>query len=861
MERLRETLKLLFHQQNPKEVLQRQKVNPLVRVDEIVDASSFQKMYALYCDARISLDQANSIYRRLTNAWMGANVSLSVYSSRKTIFNALLQFSNSCLLEKDGMPVCRYEYLLRWNELSAFLGEDMLTAAFLAARDLYNGIHRQSFVWPVVINHDNRALNELLKKPLVDIHFHLNGSSLNFDLNWMSLMNKTSGWSKDFAKHIHTVQHKYNMLTDGDSREPFYLCVMKASALRLLLFDYINGGFSISAIPSHDLEVAKAIIDASTTEDVCHFVKELDLITRSLRLLYGKRYSGKDGSQRIPDYMVSDRITLSTSKNHKDFIFTVLSGERWMLYELYKEVFGNPSLVDAQVVAWFYAYLLYKSQFRTEFVQMNNTNGFANFALYEKRKSLFIRDGSVYSTLLTQMAACSFLNGGDGRFLEARITPKSKQKVLHWHVNRAMRDITDSHFVSSKVASDLQSEFGVVLHFIKKEDNEKPSIASYGVCRHHKLRNLVKKQALAIRNLRHSTYTTRNRIVGIDAANSEIYARPEVFAQAFRYLRQDTAINQFQELCKDLGMTYHVGEDFMDIVDGLRAIDETILFMGFRNGDRLGHALSLGTDVHTYYKDRHNTVLMPCLTLLDNVVWLYYKGNKLASFGTASHDMEILFETYIQKVYGHLYLSVRPSMWDYFQSWQLRGDAPECYYKRKSKGQISKYSRWQKFDFNNAEEAAHARLNSKAEDLYSFYHFDPSVRINGNDTVEVKLSESIVNLIEDVQKLMLTEIERKNICIECNPTSNLRIGYFNCYSNHPIVRMFNCLLEVDEEPHSISVSINTDDKGIFATSLEREYSLLALSLEKEYAKTGKNPPRLIYEWLDKIRQLGFEQKF
>ena len=98
MERLRETLKLLFHQQNPKEVLQRQKVNPLVRVDEIVDASSFQKMYALYCDARISLDQANSIYRRLTNAWMGANVSLSVYSSRKTIFNALLQFSNSCLL-------------------------------------------------------------------------------------------------------------------------------------------------------------------------------------------------------------------------------------------------------------------------------------------------------------------------------------------------------------------------------------------------------------------------------------------------------------------------------------------------------------------------------------------------------------------------------------------------------------------------------------------------------------------------------------------------------------------------------------------------------------------------------------------
>ena len=73
--------------------------------------------------------------------------------------------------------------------------------------------------------------------------------------------------------------------------------------------------------------------------------------------------------------------------------------------------------------------------------------------------------------------------------------------------------------------------------------------------------------------------------------------------------------------------------------------------------------------------------------------------------------------------------------------------------------------------------------------------------------------------------------------------------------------MFNYMLNVVEEPHSISVSINTDDKGIFATSLEREYSLLALSLEKEYAKDHKNPPRLIYDWLDRIRELGFEQKF
>lgn len=57
------------------------------------------------------------------------------------------------------------------------------------------------------------------------------------------------------------------------------------------------------------------------------------------------------------------------------------------------------------------------------------------------------------------------------------------------------------------------------------------------------------------------------------------------------------------------------------------------------------------------------------------------------------------------------------------------------------------------------------------------------------------------------------------------------------------------------------LSINTDDKGIFSTSLEREFSLLALSLEKKYVKTGKCLPRVIYEWLDSIRKMSAEQRF
>ena len=250
---------------------------------------------------------------------------------------------------------------------------------------------------------------------------------------------------------------------------------------------------------------------------------------------------------------------------------------------------------------------------------------------------------------------------------------------------------------------------------------------------------------------------------------------------------------------------------------------------------------------------------MPCMDILDNIVWLYNVGKGLKWFEQSSRDLEIMFEIYYQKIYGHL--DIQASMWDYYQSWLLRGDNPQLYFLPNRKGIHRHTSRWSAYNTNTNASAVEDAKNKTAVELYGNYHFDKIVRETGASTEQIKLTEAIVKLIGEVQKMMLVNIEKANICIECNPTSNIRIGRFKGYSQHPIVRMFNYMLNVDEEPHSISVSINTDDKGIFATSLEREYSLLALSLEKEYAKDHKNPPRLIYDWLDRIRELGFEQKF
>ena len=84
-----------------------------------------------------------------------------------------------------------------------------------------------------------------------------------------------------------------------------------------------------------------------------------------------------------------------------------------------------------------------------------------------------------------------------------------------------------------------------------------------------------------------------------------------MFAQAFRYLRNTKIVRVDGLKVFSLGMTYHVGEDFLSPIDGLRAIDEVLHYLRFGENNRLGHALVLGINPEHYLRSRHNTLLLP----------------------------------------------------------------------------------------------------------------------------------------------------------------------------------------------------------------------------------------------------------
>ncbi|MDQ0595164.1 adenosine deaminase [Chryseobacterium ginsenosidimutans] len=124
-----------------------------------------------------------------------------------------------------------------------------------------------------------------------------------------------------------------------------------------------------------------------------------------------------------------------------------------------------------------------------------------------------------------------------------------------------------------------------------------------------------------------------------------------------------------------------------------------------------------------------------------------------------------------------------------------------------------------------------------------------------------------MELVEAVQFNMMHELKNKNIAIETNPTSNYLIGTFRRYAKHTITKFFNLGLELNHEKikncPQLSVSINTDDQGIFSTSLENEFALMAIALEKEKDENGnlRYNSSMIYEWLERVRLMGIGQSF
>lgn len=821
---------------------------------------------AQYCeynriDKELYLREAEAIFRTRSYDELQNNYDILLQSMRGknsediSVFNSVMNLTEKLLIYDGSEIRCKFDELLRWREISFYLGQDLLTCAFIASEDLkYGETNRCFFAWLPIIRSDDNRLHNILDKGMAENHFHLAGSTKVFELNWICLMNLIEGRIHDFKK-IKSGMQRYQMdrLDLSVKNEDLYSICQKGALIRCYLFAVLKGNSYLKE------QLEKMLRDLENGADINSYTAKLQDLINLCKNGYGARvkYEG------ILDYALEkDMIDLNDSECR------LLAGERRFLYECYKA--AKDRRFDTNQKNYFYQYLIIRTYFRGEMIQINRKNGFTNFAKYQDRKELFITGETAYQHELVRLALNEPLRKQNIQKLEARICPKKKASDLYKNLR------IGDQIVSELENKEAKDKLVYVLHFPKIKDQK----FCEGVPRNYNARKKAEKQMRSVVAFLEKGTSMNKYIRGIDTCASELDCRPEVYAQIYRYMADvvfETNLEnkmEHREVNKKLRMTYHVGEDFFDIVDGLRAIDEVLLFCGLKRNSRLGHALALGIDPYKYYEYKKYKLVLSKQVLMDDLAWILVKAKETGCNieSQLKTELEQRFYYLYQNVYGDAFSDKMDVTYrDYYQSWKLRGDNPELYRLGKKEfrdcveHQQRALIRFDRYAFNSGLQTQGEIIRSKEKlrKLYYVYHYNKSVREKGQEQEEFKVDQRYAELVYQVQNKMIAQLTRDSIAIETNPSSNYLIGTIQKYDEHPILRFNSRKLRTPEKNMSLSVSINTDDQGVFDTLLENEYALMTLALKK--SKDKDNQPLYdiedIYEWVDYVREMGLEQSF
>lgn len=769
----------------------------------------------------------------------------------------LVRYMADILVTQDAktqQPAAVFDELLRWKDTTLFVGEDLLTTAYLANKDVISKQKHQTalFAWPDHIRHNNEELHEVLSRGLTDLHAHYNATCDVFNLNWIDLTNSLNNIDKKL-KDVKQYQDVTLSVANTEQLYTFKRMCIAAAYLRVQFFKLLNAPCTPNKQLCRKLMCVKRIL-----EDEMYANRIKRDISAEIGIL--RTFAIKSRNGRTLDYAIlPDKVV----KEHIKDANLIFHGERKLMYQFFYRFYGYDKTMWA-LAPYFYLYLVLKTRIRKEFVQINQLKGFENFETYQDRKDIFIKEQDPIAEVFDPIVLQTTLRGSDNDHLEGRITPKELRHMTS-HSRMRARNYNKGVFTQRIVMDNATKHLSLVVHFIKANYSKSEKTHDLYLSnrqdypRYNNYRNELKgyiKQVLSVYQ-KQQRRPNDIQIVGIDAASTEMFCRPEVFGHAFRYARRRGLTN----------LTYHVGEDFFDIIDGLRAIDEAMLFLGLGAKCRIGHGLAMGIDAKQYYSRRHYRIIAPKQYVLDNCVWLCMTASK--------EDVEIpnSLETELNRLARELYKAIGYNkvctfdMQTYWNSMLLRGDEP-C--KLDQKSNLTLWAKGTMTDWDQTAEVEDEIVNVARQDheaclLYQTYHFDHEIKVNGEIRYQGKYPETIADIVEKLQAKMRRKVAAKQIAVECNPTSNLKIGFVDKYCEHPLLQKFDPI-EKQSDPHYplLNASVNTDDRGVFATTLYNEFSLLALGMMKERnEETGeqKYGPRQVMEYIEHLRQAGVKQQF
>lgn len=493
--------------------------------------------------------------------------------------------------------------------------------------------------------------------------------------------------------------------------------------------------------------------------------------------------------------------------------------EAILIYKLFDKIFRNQNThLEAKILYLYFLIRNFLNNFTNHQIFQYGFTQFNAITRADIRKPIENED---YKTRFLQIKGF-YPEEQKIKHVEGRFAPKDDIKKLKNLIKNIMKGYN----------YNLKYSLGLVAHFIKGKDKRNLQIGY----RHYNLRKRLKIQAVNLVKLLENNKKFAKIFKGIDAAGNELDAGPEVFAPVFRYIKRSIEKSDKIEK-KKIGITFHAGEHFLDIISGIRYIYEAITFLDMKQGDRIGHGVALGIDPKMFLSRVGRNLYIRKGEFFDNLVFIYTLLQE--NIYSDKNILNLLVDE-IQVLYKELYREK-----DMVPMSILR----DSYICRSLDPHVHVFEKNIQLSTDTLEELNIKKIlgfepDEKSMELYRKYHDSRYIEIYNEvvkiDTVSHRIYKNYVEIVEILQKIMLDLLSKKNIAIEIPITSNVRIGLYREYKEHHIFRWITS----GKKPNILLV---TDDPGIFNTNIENEFMILMEVLIDEYGLDSRKVEEIIHE--------------
>ncbi|MET7021326.1 hypothetical protein [Bacillus mycoides] len=740
-----------------------------------------------------------------------------------------------------------------WNSLNRIFTTDILVIIYL----LDNGMQDERYLkgYYSHVSLEDIELNQVLQKGISETHMHFSAGG-NFTLNWQTLMSPTRKYISQSAENdfLYT-----NELIGVDFN--LYKYTLAMASLRLLLGNFLK---SSQNSLSHKLGLDKFYNvffnkipinenEAASTLSFLNSIATGEELTKD-REYYFNLYEGVKDILNIELKTPSNNLKWNTYLAVKDILHSVIGsyGE----YTTVENVFIFRCLRYMKLInqndtlfhKLFWQYIRIKNErFKLE-IQKNNIKGLEYFKSYIERATDTVEidesDVGKWGLILHTIVHKSSI-----KKLELRITV-GKGNTVHEKINSLVKKLKSFFKAYEQVVKDfileerLAPQIGIVIHFIKEEDT------SLGLnCWHddkkkrhfYDLQYRYHMEMEAVNELRESVPGLADYLIGIDAANLETNTEPWVFAPVYKKARNSDShklvyYDDPVKTIRNLGFTYHVGEDFRHMITGLRHIDEVIEHFQYRSGDRIGHGIVLGVSA-TKWANKHKVVVLPKNEYLDNMLWVWGMNRE--------HNLKMHLESLelkILKIAEQIYTNLAGI--DVYKLWK----------NYRSKFNYSNLNNEGSTDCSTIQCPLVNQVGMTMWDVTALEYAQHCSYYNEklSKPIQVEINDEEISIITTIQNFVKKKISKEGIVVETNPSSNIAIGELEHIFEHYI----HNLNPVNPESDSIKVTINTDDPIVFNTNISNEYAYIFYSLiEKGFSREQA------ILWIDKIRNNGMTSSF